>query len=107
MTDPTGFIRALVAEEYADVMERYQAPLFKALPDVPRAEIIWRFQFMLCATSYAIIGTEVSLLCIGWNLDDPAQAPDRERPLLPLMGILPGGLPVPLAPAPAACNPPA
>jgi hypothetical protein len=32
--------------------------LFKALPDVPKAEIVWRFHFMLGATSYAIAGTD-------------------------------------------------
>ena len=51
MTDPTDFIRALFAEEYADVLDRYRNALFAALPDVPRAEIMWRFQFMLGATS--------------------------------------------------------
>jgi len=96
MTDPTGVIRALVAEEYADVMERYQAALFKALPDVPRAEVIWRFQFMLGATSYAIIGTEVLRLCIGWSQDDPDPAHDPERLLPRLMSFLLGGLRAPL-----------
>ncbi|MBK9782991.1 MAG: hypothetical protein IPP59_01610 [Betaproteobacteria bacterium] len=32
--------------------------LFKALPDVPKAEIVWRFHFMLGATSYAIAGID-------------------------------------------------
>ncbi|MBV7486625.1 TetR/AcrR family transcriptional regulator [Bordetella sp. BOR01] len=96
MTDPTGFIRAVVAEEYADVMERYQAALFKALPDVPRAEVIWRFQFMLGATSYAIVGTEVLRLAMGWSLDDPEQAHDPERLLPRLMSFLLGGLRAPL-----------
>lgn len=96
MTDPTGFIRALVAEEYADVMERYQAALFKALPDVPRAEVIWRFQFMLGATSYAIAGTEVLRLAMGWGLEDTDQAHDPERLLPRLMSFLLGGLRAPL-----------
>src|SRR3546814_13374923 len=82
----------------------FQAALFKALPDVPRAEIIWRFQFMLGATSYAIIGTEVLRLCIGWNLDDPDQAHDPERLLPRLMSFLLGGLRAPLPQHPAACH---
>src|SRR3546814_12662285 len=102
MTDPTGFIRAVVAEEYADVMERYQAALFKALPEVPPAEVIWRFQFLLGATSYAIVGTEVLRLCIGSSLDDPAQAPDPQRLLPRLMSFLLGGLRPPPPPPPAA-----
>lgn len=96
MTDPTDFIRALVAEEYAEVMERYQAALFRALPDVPRDEIIWRFQFMLGATSYAIVGTGVLRLSIGWSLDDTDEAHDPERLLPRLMSFLLGGLRAPL-----------
>jgi hypothetical protein len=42
------FIRAFFAHEYSEVMDRNKA-LFKALPDVPKAEIVWRFHFMLGA----------------------------------------------------------
>lgn len=96
MTDPTGFIRALFAEEYTDVLERYQAALFKALPDVPRAEIIWRFQFMLGATSYAIIGTDALRLVTGWTIDDTDQPDNPELLLTRLMSFLLGGLRAPL-----------
>jgi len=102
MTDPTGFIRALVAEEYAEVVDRYQSALLRALPDVPRDEVVWRFQFMLGATSYAIVGTEVLRLCLGWSLDDDAgQAHDPERLLPRLMSFLLGGLRAPLPQYPA------
>src|SRR3546814_2755715 len=59
---------------------------------------------MLGATSYAIIGTEVLRLCIGWNLDDPDQAHDPERLLPRLMSFLLGGLRAPLPQHPAACH---
>ena len=71
MTDPTDFIRALFAEEYADVLDRYRNALFAALPDVPRAEIMWRFQFMLGATSYAIIGTDLLRSVTGGSSTKP------------------------------------
>jgi len=96
MTDPTGFIRAIVAEEYAGVMERYQAAFFKALPDVPRAEILWRFQFMLGATSYAIIGTGVLKHAMGWSEEDGDLPHNPQRTLSRLMSFLLGGLRAPL-----------
>lgn len=82
MTDPSGFIRTLFAEEYADVMERYKNALFAALPGVPRAEIMWRFQFMLGATSYAIMGTDTLRFVTGWTFDQ-AEPPDNPHWLLP------------------------
>ncbi|KAK75275.1 transcriptional regulator, TetR family [Bordetella bronchiseptica GA96-01] len=96
MTDPSGFIRALFAEEYADVMERYKNALFAALPGVPRAEIMWRFQFMLGATSYAIMGTDTLRFVTGWTFDQ-AEPPDNPHWLLPrLLSFLLGGLRAPL-----------
>ncbi|KDD28092.1 TetR/AcrR family transcriptional regulator [Bordetella bronchiseptica] len=96
MTDPSGFIRTLFAEEYADVMERYKNALFAALPGVPRAEIMWRFQFMLGATSYAIMGTDTLRFVTGWTFDQ-AEPPDNPHWLLPhLLSFLLGGLRAPL-----------
>lgn len=96
MTDPSDFIRGLFAEEYSGVLERYRNALFTALPDVPRAEIMWRFQFMLGATSYAIIGTGLLRSVTGWILDE-AEQPDNPDLLLPrLMSFLLGGLRAPL-----------
>ena len=83
MTDPTDFIRALFAEEYADVLDRYRNALFAALPDVPRAEIMWRFQFMLGATSYAIIGTDLLRSVTGWVIDEAEQQQSRTAAAAP------------------------
>lgn len=96
MTDPTDFIRALFAEEYADVLARYRNALFAALPDVPRAEIIWRFQFMLGATSYAIMGTDLLRSVTGLAGEEAVQPNDRELLLPRLMSFLLGGLRSPL-----------
>lgn len=98
MTDPAGFLRALFASEYADVMARYQNALYAALPDVPRAEIMWRFHFMLGATSYALMGTDTLRHLTDWQLA-PAEQADNPALLLPrLMSFLLGGLRAPLAP---------
>ncbi len=96
LTEPSDFIRAFLAQEYGEVMERYKAALFKALPNVPKAEIVWRFHFMLGATSYAIAGTDALRLVTDWQIED-ADATDRLDRLLPrLMSFLLGGLRAPL-----------
>lgn len=108
LTEPADFIGTLLAKEYADVLERYKRALFKALPDVPEDEIIWRFHFMLGATSYAIAGTDALRLVTDWQSDEGRNPIDC---LLPrLMSFLLGGLRAPLPehppgnPATAACH---
>jgi AcrR family transcriptional regulator len=94
LTEPAGFIRTLLAQEYADVLERYKEALFRALPDVPKEEIVWRFHFMLGATSYAIAGSDALQLVTDWQTGDSSDDPER---LLPrLMSFLLGGLRAPL-----------
>lgn len=96
LTEPSDFIRTFLAGEYREVLERYKVALFLALPDVPKAEIVWRFHFMLGATSYAIAGTDALRLITDWQIED-ADATDRLDRLLPrLMSFLLGGLRAPL-----------
>jgi AcrR family transcriptional regulator len=96
LTDPSEFIRTFLAHEYATVVDRYKEALFKALPDVPKAEIVWRFHFMLGATSYAIAGTDALRLVTDWQIEDE-DATDRLDRLVPrLMSFLLGGLRAPL-----------
>ena len=95
-TEPSEFIRAFLADEYAGVMERYKEALFKALPDVPRAEIVWRFHFMLGATSYAIAGTDALRLVADWKIEDPDTVDRNDRLVPRLMSFLLGGLRAPL-----------
>lgn len=95
MSEPASFIRTLLASEYADVMDRYKVALFRALPNVPQAEIVWRFHFMLGATSYAIAGTDALELVadLHSNEDPEIQA---SKLLDRLMSFLLGGLRAPL-----------
>lgn len=96
LTEPSEFIRAFLADEYKEVIERYKTALFRALPDVPKAEIVWRFHFMLGATSYAIAGTDALRLVTDWQIEE-ADAVDRLDRLMPrLMSFLLGGLRAPL-----------
>jgi AcrR family transcriptional regulator len=96
LTDPSEFISTFLAREYAQVVERFKEALFKALPDVPKAEIVWRFHFMLGATSYAIAGTDALRVITDWQIE-PADTEDRHDRLLErLMSFLLGGLRAPL-----------
>lgn len=69
-TDPAEFIRTFFAQEYAEVIERYKLALFRAVPDVPKVEIVWRLHFMLGAMSYAIAGTDILHVVTGLEFSD-------------------------------------
>ena len=96
LTEPSEFIRSFLAHEYAEVMDRYKEALFRALPDVPKAEIVWRFHFMLGATSYAIAGTDALRLVTDWQVADEASTDRLDRLVPRLMSFLLGGLRAPL-----------
>lgn len=91
-TEPNEFVRQFLAEEYAECVERFLAALYRALPEVDRNEILWRFHFMMGAMSYAIAGTDALQLATG-KFDD--ENPSRLAPRL--MSFLLGGLRAPLA----------
>ncbi|NTV71145.1 MAG: TetR/AcrR family transcriptional regulator [Azonexaceae bacterium] len=96
LTEPSEFIRAFLAHEYQAVMDRYKEALFKALPEVPKAEIVWRFHFMLGATSYAIAGTDALRLVTDWQIEDEDSTDRLDRLVPRLMSFLLGGLRAPL-----------
>ena len=101
LTEPAEFIRTFFAGEYEEVIDRYKLALFRALPDVPKAEIVWRLHFMLGAMSYAIAGTDVLQVVTGCELgdvsdvhvDDKLAARHLSERLMP---FLLGGLRAPL-----------
>jgi len=105
LTEPAEFIRTFFAGEYAEVIDRYKLALFRALPDVPQAEIVWRLHFMLGAMSYAIAGTDVLQVVTGCEVGDLAGEAAAEelgdtalarRLAQRLMPFLLGGLRAPL-----------
>jgi AcrR family transcriptional regulator len=91
-TEPTESIRAFLAKEYAEVVRRYREALFRALPDTPRDEILWRLHFMLGAMSYAVSGAD-ALNLLG---EGRLEASDAETLRVRLMSFLLGGLRAPL-----------
>lgn len=106
LTEPSEFIRTFLAHEYKPVMDRYKEALFRALPEVPKAEIVWRFQFMLGATSYAIAGTDALRLVTDWQIEEEDSTDRLDRLVPRLMSFLLGGLRAPLPQYdPSAVNP--
>lgn len=92
LTEPSEFVRGFLAREYSLAVERYKSALFRALPDVPREEIVWRLHFMLGATSHAISGADaLNLLKEGSLAESNPQALYGR-----LMSFLLGGLRAPL-----------
>lgn len=96
LTEPSEFIRTFLAHEYQAVMDRYKSALFRSLPDVPKAEIVWRFHFMLGATSYAIAGTDALRLVTDWQIEEEDSTDRLDRLVPRLMSFLLGGLRSPL-----------
>lgn len=97
LTEPADFIRSFFAGEYAEVVDRYKRALFRALPDVPREEIVWRFHFMLGAMSYAIAGTDALQVVTGCELNLDNDGPEAATQLAArVMPFLLGGLRAPL-----------
>ncbi|PLC48385.1 TetR family transcriptional regulator [Pollutimonas subterranea] len=96
MSDPGGFIRTMFIDEHTSVLERFKHALLKSLPDVPEDEIVWRFHFMLGATSYAISGTEVLRQAMNWPKSEADGARDTDMLLARLLSFLLGGLRAPL-----------
>ncbi|MGO3125078.1 MAG: TetR/AcrR family transcriptional regulator [Advenella sp.] len=97
MTDPSNFIKTLFAQEYIEVVSRYKAAFVRAMPDVPEAEIIWRFHFMLGATSYAIAGINILQGVLPDMTSSMVDENVYDEQLLPrLMSFLLGGLRAPL-----------
>jgi AcrR family transcriptional regulator len=96
LTEPSEFIRTILSDEYATLSDRYKNALFRALPDVPRTEIVWRFHFMLGATAYAIAGVDALNVGVDWGTGESAGSDASERLLPRLMPFLLGGLRAPL-----------
>ena len=91
-TEPAAFIRNFLGEEHEAVISRFKTALFASLPEVPRAEILWRFHFMLGAMAYAISGADALHIVDTGNL----QETDAEALTARLMSFLIGGLRAPL-----------
>ena len=69
-TEPAKQIRALIGQMYAPTMERYKAALERALPQMPRDELVWRMHFMFGTLSYTLAATDAVQLIAGFKPED-------------------------------------
>ena len=93
--EPNCLISSISNGKSNAVTERFRDALFKALPNVPKNEIVWRFHFMVGATSYAISGSGLNKLFITAEVTEDESVSKR---LLKkrLMSFLLGGLRSPM-----------
>ncbi|HRL21667.1 TetR/AcrR family transcriptional regulator [Alcaligenes sp. SDU_A2] len=104
---PQDFIQSICWDEQVAIFLPFKQALLESLPSVPEEEIIWRFHFMLGATSYALMGTQSLRRALHLPLNDSQDSDQQlqER----LMSFLLGGLRAPLpesstTPRPLSCT---
>jgi AcrR family transcriptional regulator len=69
-TDPQKPIRVLIGQLYAPAMERFKAAFERALPAMPRDELIWRMHFMFGTLAYTLAATDTVQLIAGCKPED-------------------------------------
>ena len=69
-TEPSKTLRALIGQMYAPTMERYKAALERALPQMPKDELVWRMHFMFGTLAYTLAATDTVQLIAGCKPED-------------------------------------
>jgi AcrR family transcriptional regulator len=92
-TEPSKAIRVLIGQLYAPAMERYKAAFERALPQMPREELVWRMHFMFGTLSYTLAATDAVQLIAGCKPEDRHDARLLENRL---SAFLAAGLTAPL-----------
>ena len=92
-TEPAKQIRQLIGQVYAAAMERYKAAFERALPQMPRDELVWRMHFMFGTLAYTLAATDTVQLIAGCKPEDRYDARLLEERLT---AFLAAGLNAPL-----------
>lgn len=93
-TEPAKNVRVLIGQLYAPAMERYKGALERALPGMPREELVWRMHFMFGTLAYTLAATDTVQLIAGCKPEDRYDARLLEERLT---AFLTAGLKAPLA----------
>lgn len=92
-TEPARQIRALIGQLHAPAMERFKSAFARALPEIPRDELVWRMHFMFGTLSYTLAATDTVQLIAGCKPEDRYDAQLLEARLV---AFLSAGLLAPL-----------
>jgi len=92
-SEPAKAVRALIGQMYAPAMERYKRALERALPQMPRDELVWRMHFMFGTLAYTLAATDTVQLIAGCKPEDRYDARLLEERLT---AFLAAGLNAPL-----------
>jgi AcrR family transcriptional regulator len=69
-TEPSKSLRSLIGHMYAPTMERFKAALERALPQMPKDELVWRMHFMFGTLAYTLAATDTVQLIAGCKPED-------------------------------------
>ncbi len=69
-TEPAKALRQLIGQMYAPAMQRYKGALERALPHMPREELVWRMTFMFRTLAYTLAATDTVQLIAGAKPED-------------------------------------
>lgn len=96
--NPTDELKAILLEEFAEVIARFTEALAAALPNLPKSEVYWRFHFMAGAMAHTVASGQLleRYSQESCDLSDIAHVTDH------LVQFVVGGLQAPVAPAPDA-----
>lgn len=69
MTQPDPVLRESLLGELAEAIMRFKAAFARALPHLPRVELMWRIQFMVGGMAHTLAGTQMIEAVHGDLLD--------------------------------------
>ena len=92
-TELNKAVRQLIGQMYAPAMQRYKSALERALPQMPREELVWRMHFMFGTLAYTLAATDTVQLIAGCKPEDRYDAHLLEERLT---AFLAAGLNAPL-----------
>jgi AcrR family transcriptional regulator len=83
-TEPESFSRKILASAFDESSSAFLAALGRALPEIPRADLEWRFHFMLGAMVYTMADAGRIQSLTGGRCD-PVKIDDALRHIIPFL----------------------